>query len=209
MKIAIIGASAGVGLATTQRALEQGHTVVTLSRRIDSLPDHPHLKKVQGSSTNLSAVKTVVDGVDAIVVTLGTGKSTKATTLFTDSAQVLLQALEEEARTPPLIVLTGFGAGDSAAYLSVVVKLFFTLFFKALYDNKSDMERLISSRYDQWEMVRPGQLTDGLLTGQYRVLATVVKGMKVKRISRADVAHFLVAQAERPTYIGKCPALTY
>ena len=209
MQIAIIGASAGVGFKATQRALEQGHAVVTLSRRIDSLPDHPHLRSIQGSSTNLADVKAVVDGADAIVVALGTGTSTKATTLFTDSAQVLLQALEEDVNTAPLIVLTGFGASDSAAYLSGVVKLFFTLFFKGLYDNKSDMERLITARYDQREMVCPSHLTDGPMTGQYRVLDTLVKGMKVRRISRADIAHFLIAQAERPTSIGTYPVLTY
>ncbi len=26
---------------------------------------------------------------------------------------------------------------------------------------------------------------------------------------RADVAHFMVAEAEHPTYVGKYPALTY
>jgi hypothetical protein len=33
--------------------------------------------------------------------------------------------------------------------------------------------------------------------------------MKVGAISRADVAHFMVAQAENATYLGKYPALTY
>jgi hypothetical protein len=33
--------------------------------------------------------------------------------------------------------------------------------------------------------------------------------MKVRAISRADVAHFMVSQAENPTYLRKYPALTY
>jgi len=40
------------------------------------------------------------------------------------------------------------------------------------------------------------------------VLDDLVKGMRVGAISRSDVAHFMVAQAERPTYIGKYPALS-
>jgi hypothetical protein len=58
-------------------------------------------------------------------------------------------------------------------------------------------------------MVRPGRLTNGSMTGRYRVLDTLTDGMKVGAISRADVSQFLVAQAEQPTYLGKYPALTY
>jgi hypothetical protein len=36
-----------------------------------------------------------------------------------------------------------------------------------------------------------------------------VEGMRVGSISRSDVAHFMVAQAEQPTYLGRFVALTY
>jgi putative NADH-flavin reductase len=70
------------------------------------------------------------------------------------------------------------------------------------------MEHLIATGYPSWEIVRPGRLTDGKMTGRYRVLDNLVKGMRVGAISRSDVAHFMVAQAERPTYLGKYPALS-
>jgi putative NADH-flavin reductase len=47
------------------------------------------------------------------------------------------------------------------------------------------------------------------MTGRYRVLDDLVKGMKVGAISRSDVAHFMVAQAEHPTYLGKYVGLSY
>jgi len=68
LKIAIIGASAGVGLEATRLALQQGHEVTTLSRRIDSLPDHPKLNRVQGSSTNPQDVRAALEGSDAILL---------------------------------------------------------------------------------------------------------------------------------------------
>lgn len=208
MKIAIIGASAGVGLEATRCALQQGHEVITLSRRIDPLPEHPNLRKVQGSSTSLKDVKAAVEGAAAILVTIGTGNSTKATTLYSDSARTLLQVLHETDSSAPLIVLTGFGAGESWSYNSLPMKLLFSLLLKAVYAGKSEMERLIAAGYTRWEMVRPGRLTDGAMTGRYRVLDDLVKGMRVGTICRADVAHFMVAQAEHPTYLGKYPALT-
>lgn len=208
MKIAIIGASAGIGLETTRLALEREHEVTTLSRRRVSLPDQARLKRVQGSATNPHDVRVAVEGADAILVTLGV-KSPFATTLFSDSARLLLQVLAEKEATPTLIVLTGFGAGDSWGYNSFLMKLMFTLLLKKVYADKSEQERLIAGGYSRWEIVRPGRLTNGAMSGRYRVLDQLVDGMKVGAISRADVAHFMVGQAEHPTYLGKCPALTY
>ena len=208
MKIAIIGASAGIGLETVRQALERGHDVTTLSRRKVSLPDQPRLTKVQGSATNPDDVRGAVEGAEAILVTLGV-KSPLATTLFSDSARLLLQVLGEKGVSPTLIALTGFGAGDSWGYNSLPMKILFTLLLKAVYADKSEQERLIAGGYSRWEIVRPGRLTNGAMTGRYRVLDQLVEGMKVGAISRADVAHFMLAQAENQTYLGKYPALTY
>ncbi len=208
MKIAIIGASAGIGLASTRLSLERGHEVATLSRRRVSLPDHANLKRVQGSATNSDDVRVAVEGADAILMTLGV-KSPFATTLFSDSSRLLLQVLGEKGVSPTLIALTGFGAGDSWGYNSLPVKILFTLLLKKVYADKSEQERVIAGGYSRWEIVRPGRLTNGAMTSRYRVLDQLVDAMQVGAISRADVAHFMVAQAENPTCLGKYPALTY
>ncbi len=208
MKIAIIGASAGIGLETTRLALEKGHEVTTLSRRVVSLPDHAKLRRVRGSATSLNDVRAAVERTDAILVTLGV-KSPFATTLFSDSARLLLQALQETGSSPSLIALTGFGAGESWSYNSLPMKILFTLLLKAVYADKSEQERVIASGYPRWEIVRPGRLTNGTMTSHYCVLDGLEEGMQVGAISRSDVAHFMVAQAEQPTYLGKYVALTY
>ncbi len=208
MKVAVLGASAGIGLQVVRLALERGHEVTALSRRVVPLSDHTRLRKVQGSATNPNDVRAAVQGAEAILVTLGV-KSPFATTLFSDSARILLQTIGEMGSSPTLIVLTGFGAGDSWRYNSFPMRLMFTLLLKKVYEDKSEQERIIAEAYPRWEIVRPGRLTNGAMTGRYRVLDELVEGMKVGAISRADVAHFMVAQAENPTYLGKYPALTY
>lgn len=208
MKITIIGASAGIGLETTRLALERGHDVTTLSRRKVPLPDHAKLRRVHGSATNPNDIRTVLEGADAVLVTLGV-KSPFVTTLFSDSARLLLKALGEKESSPTLIVLTGFGAGDSWGYNSLPMKLMFSLLLKKVYADKSEQERVIAGGYPRWEIVRPGRLTNGAMTGRYRVLDQLVDSMKVGAISRVDVAHFMLAQAENPTYLGKYPTLTY
>jgi len=208
MKITVIGASAGIGLQCTRLALEEGHEVATLSRRIVPLPDHVKLRRVQGSATSLNDVRAAVDGAEAILVTLGV-KSPLATTLFSDSARILRRVVEEMGSSPILIVLTGFGTGESWSYNSLPMRMLFTLLLKKVYADKSEQERVITSGYPRWEIVRPGRLTNGAMTSRYRVLDHLVKGMRVSAISRSDVAHFMLAQAEHPTYLGKYVALTY
>jgi putative NADH-flavin reductase len=208
MKIAVIGASAGIGLESTRLALQKGHEVTSLSRRIIPLPDHAKLRRVQGSATNPNDVRAAVEGADAVLITLGV-KSPFPTTLFSDSARILLRVLQETGSSATLIVLTGFGAGESWSYNSLPMKVLFTLLLKAVYADKSEQERVVAAGYPRWEIVRPGRLTNGAMTGRYRVLDDLVSGMKVGAISRSDVAHFMMAQAENPTCLGKYPALTY
>jgi putative NADH-flavin reductase len=208
MRISVIGGSAGVGLQVTRLALQKGHEVTTLSRRVVPLSDHANLRRVQGSATNPSDVQAAVEGAEAILVTLGV-KSPFATTLFSDSARILLRVLQETGSSATLIMLTGFGTGDSWGYNPFPMKILFTLLLKKVYADKGEQERIIAAAYPRWEIVRPGRLTNGTMTGRYRVLDELVEGMRVGAISRSDVAHFMVAQAEQPTYLSKYVALTY
>jgi hypothetical protein len=51
-------------------------------------------------------------------------------------------------------------------------------------------------------------LTNGPRTGRYRAL-TDLQGIKGGKISRADVADFMLSQAKSPHFIGKTPLLIY
>ncbi|MCP9456723.1 MAG: NAD(P)H-binding protein, partial [Nitrospira sp.] len=143
MKIAVIGASAGIGLQVVRLALERGHEVATLSRRVVPVPDRANFRKVQGSVAEEDKVKAVVEGAEAICVTLGV-KSPLATKLFSSSARLLLHMLKELNMSPTLIVLTGFGAGDSWSYNSLPMRIFFTLLLRAVYADKTEQERVIA-----------------------------------------------------------------
>ena len=57
-------------------------------------------------------------------------------------------------------------------------------------------------------IVRPAGLTNGKLTGKYHVFNDL-KGVTAKRISRLDVADFILKQLKNPTQFGKTPLLTY
>lgn len=205
--ISIIGASAGVGALCVQRALERGHRVRTLSRRVDSLPSHPALQVVRGSATDVQPLRRALQCANAIVVALGTGMDRKPTTLYSDFGRALLQLQPELAQTP-LQILTGYGAGDSAAYQGPVAKLLFRLLLRAVYENKTALEEMVQASALNWSLVRPGLLTNGPAAAPPHVQVDYRPGMKVGSISRAAVARFLIEQAEQPSFQHCKPALS-
>lgn len=207
MNISIIGASSGVGLLAVQQALAKGYHVTTLSRSVATLPDHPRLTKVVGTATAAADLRRVLPGADAVLITVGSTQK-NATPLFTDTAHALLEATAEAPLTAPVLVLTGFGAGASAPYLSWWMRLVIKFFLQREYEDKAHLEALLAASRLNWEIVRPGMLTNGPPTGTYRVLPTLAPGMKVGRVSRADVADFLLRQAAQPTLLHQYPALT-
>jgi NAD(P)-dependent dehydrogenase (short-subunit alcohol dehydrogenase family) len=68
--IFITGASAGIGLALTQRWLERGDRVLALQRRSSPLLGHPHYRELRADLADLDAlpgqVRELVSGVDEI-----------------------------------------------------------------------------------------------------------------------------------------------
>lgn len=208
MNITIIGASAGAGLETVKRALERNHTVTTLSRSAIALPANKKLVTLKGSATNKTDLQKSIENADAVIVALGTGKSMKATTLYSDFATLLVEVQQETNTQIPFILLTGFGAGDSGAYNSFIMKLFFKLLLKDVYADKTRMEEIIASSKMKWEIVRPGLLKDKPLTEKYRAEEKLYRGIHIGGINRADVADFLVKQAENPTNLFKYISLS-
>lgn len=201
MKITIIGASAGVGLETTKRALERNHHVTTLSRSEISLPGNPNLTALKGNATNKDDFKKSIEKANAVIVALGTGKSMKPTTLYSDLAKLLVEVQGETNTQIPFIVLTGFGAGESGRYNGMIMKIFFKFLLKDVYADKTKMEKIITASKLKWEIVRPGLLKGRPLTEQYRVETKLYKRINIRSINRSDVADFLVKQAENPTFL--------
>ncbi len=208
MNITIIGASAGVGLETVKRALDRNHNVTTLSRSEINLPSNPNLTMLKGSATNNDDLKKSIEKADAVIVALGTGKSMKPTTLYSDFAKLLVEVHSKTNTQIPFIILTGFGAGQSGQYNGFIMKLFFRFLLKDVYADKTKMEELITNSKIKWEIVRPGLLKDKPLTEKYRVETKLNKGINIGSINRTDVADFLVKQAEKTTELNKYVSLS-
>ena len=208
MNITIIGASAGIGLETVKRGLDRNHSITTLSRSGIEIEEKKSLKVILGDATNKADLLSSIQNADAIIVTLGTGKNMNATTLFSDFAQLMVEIHKENKIDIPFIFVTGFGAGESKNYVPWLVKMFLKYFLKDVYADKTKMEEFITNSDLNWTVVRPGRLFDKELTEKYRIENKLFKGINVGGINRADVADFLIKQAEKQTELKKYIAIS-
>ncbi len=203
MNITIIGASAGIGLETVKRGLNRNHSITTLSRSEINIEEKQSLNMILGDAINKADLFKSIQNADALIITLGTGKNMKATTLFSDFAKLILEIHNENKITIPFIFVTGFGAGESKNYVPWLVKMFLKYLLKDVYADKTKMEELITHSDLNWTVVRPGRLLDKELTEKYRIENKLFKGINIGGINRADVADFLIKQAENQTELKK------
>lgn len=207
--ILVIGGSSGIGLETVEQALERGHAVRAFARSATGIDlEHDRLVKVDGDALEPEAVQAALDGVDAVVQSLGIplnpGTILGGTRLFSEATRVLLPAMASRS-VKRLIAVTGYGAGDSGATMNPFNRLGFNAVFARIYADKSEQEAMIKASDLDWTIARPVVLTSGS-AGDYRVRAKPAD-FRMGFISRASVADFLVSEVEHGRFVRQAPVL--
>jgi putative NADH-flavin reductase len=199
VRILVIGASQGIGWAVCEAAAARGHVVRGLSRR-GTLPGTSALTitAIKGDALNPADVASALADTDVVVQALGVPASldllSKPVSLFSSATRVLLDAMAK-AGVRKLVCVTGFGAGDSRASISLLQRLPFELVLGRAYDDKSVQEGLIEHSDTDWLIVRPGVLVNCRTVGSYRVLTSPGE-WRNGIVARVDVADFIVKRIE-------------
>jgi putative NADH-flavin reductase len=208
--VLVIGASGGIGRETLSAALDAGHRVRAFSRSANEIDlENSYLEKHSGDAMNEAGIDAALDGIDVVVQTLGIGADElfKSVNLFSKSTRILIAAMQRR-NVRRLIVVTGFGAGDSREAIGCLQRIPFRLFLGRAYNDKDVQERLIKESGLDWTIVRPGILTKGARTGRYRVLVEPSQ-WRNGVISRADVADFIVRSIDDDGRAQQAPVLIW
>lgn len=209
MKLVIFGATGTVGRQVVAQALEQGHTVTAFARNLTKLDiQHPQLSCTQGDVMDALAVEQAIQGQDAVVCVLGAGKRLKST-IRSEGTRQIIQAMEKIGMRR-LICLSTLGTGDTWSNLDFYWKyVMFGFILRQVFADHERQEVLVRNSNLDWTIVRPGALTDGPLTGDYRHNFPSSDRTITLQISRADVADFILKQLSDRSSLYQAPSLSY
>jgi putative NADH-flavin reductase len=206
--VLIVGATGGTGRQLVAQALERGHTVTVLVRTPAKLEiTHEHLQVLQGDVLDYASVEAAVRGQGAVISALGHKRYFGPTRILSEGTRNLLRAMEAQS-VPRLICETSLGLGNSAGRMGLYYTLFVIPVILPFYFwDKARQERLIEASRVEWVIVRPGALTNGPKRTTYRHGHDIGSFVRTVRISRADVADFMLNQLTRDTYLRTAPGV--
>jgi putative NADH-flavin reductase len=116
----------------------------------------------------------------------------------------------EQAGVKRLVFESSLGVGDSKWKMGVVHNLVaIPLFLRNIFADKEVQEQIITSSKLDWVIVRPAALTNGKQRNAYRAGSDIGHWFIPSRISRADVAAFMLKQLTNDEYLRKTPGLAY
>lgn len=207
MRIAVFGATGTVGRHVVEQALERGHEVTAFTRDAANVTlGHPDLRVVTGDVLDVDAVQRAVAGQDAVVVALGNGRKG---VVRAEGTRTVMEAMRRTGVTR-LVCQSTLGAGDSRANLNFLWKyVMFGLLLRPAYADHQRQETYVREATDlDWTIVRPSAFTDGPATGDFRRgFGADVTGLELK-ISRADIASFLLDQLTDTSYRNRAVAIS-
>ena len=206
MKILILGSTGGTGQQLVTQALEQNHEVTALVRDPSKLNvSHERLTVIKGNVLDKNVLQKALKEKDAVISALGVGKSLKSGDLISTAVSILIPEMNKE-NVKRLIFLSAFGVGETFKQANFIQKIIFRLPLKNLYADKSKADENVRNSNLEWTLVFPVLLTNNIPTGKYKVGEKLpMKGMP--KISRADVADFMLTQLNDNTFLRKCPVI--
>jgi putative NADH-flavin reductase len=193
-----------------EQALERGYAVTALVRNPSRLQvEHEQLKVVQGDVLDYGSVEAAVRGQEAVISALGHKRFFYPTRILSEGTGNLLRAMQTHG-VPRFVCETSLGIGDSAGRMGLYYTLFvIPVILPFYYWDKTRQERLIAASPMEWIIVRPGVLSNGRKRATYRHGHHIGSFILAVRISRADVADFMLNQVEDDMYLRTAPGVCW
>ena len=207
MKVLIFGPTGSIGRELVKQALEQGHVVTAFARNPAKVDlEHADLTVIQGDVMDPAVVERAVPGHETVLCSLGAGLKGK---VRSEGTRNVIRAMEN-AGVRRLICQSTLGVGDSRGNLNTYWKyLMFGLLLRRAYADHVSQETYVKQSGLDWIIVRPAAFTNGNRTGEYRHGFPSTDKTTTLKISRADVADFMLKQVVNDMYLHKTPGLSY
>jgi putative NADH-flavin reductase len=210
VRLTIFGASGQTGVRLVEQGLALGHRITAFVRDPKSIATrHENLDVVMGDVGSPDDVARVINGQDVVLLALGV-KMGVADQVCTNTTANVVPAMQDFG-VRRLINIGGMGTGPARDQLSAFGKFVaggLRMLDRHAFRDKESQEVLIRNSDLDWVNVCPPWLTNGPHTGVYK-FGVDLRPPVTAKISRADVADFMLKQVMDTTFVGKNPILYY
>jgi len=208
MKILLFGATGTTGKLILEYLLHNNQEVTCFVRNPDKLSiKNTLLTVVKGSVLDQAAIEQALHGKELVISALGK-KPTWSDTSMSQATDCIVQAMEKTG-TKRMIMISTLGIKETKGMMG----FFFTYVLQSVllknnFSEKEKQEAILQNSNINWIAVRPSLLTNGTRTGKYK--EGFPAGEKINpKISRADVADFIVKNVLTTTYNKVAVNLSY
>lgn len=204
--VVIFGATGGTGRQLIEQALAAGYRVRAFARNPASISNtHEHLDVVKGDVFDPATIDPALDRADAVLCALGALPWGSPPVCSVGTRNIIESMRRHGVRR--LVCETAFGLGTTWTELPLFGRIFARFIIRKYLDDKIVQENLIRDSDLAWVIVRPTRLTNGPLTRQYRS-GTNLSFTRSPKISRANVAAFMIEQLREPTFLRQAVTVT-
>jgi putative NADH-flavin reductase len=215
MKLTIFAATGGIGREALRQAVAAGHQVTAVARNPQNLRGASRTVAVDLASPDPGALASALEGADAVLSCLG--PRSKSDTGIASKGTAGIIAAMQAARVRRIVVVSAAPVATVAApgaprppkhdpgdgfFMRYLLAPATKAALKSQYVDLAIMEDDLRRSGLEWTAVRPPRLNSKPLTTTSRTaLGTNVRGGLT--ISRADVAHLMLAVLDQPETIGR------
>lgn len=208
MEILIFGANGGTGKLLVKEGLAQGHHITAFVRNPNSLTiKAKNLSVFKGDVLNPKEVESAIKGQEVVISALGSKASDvmwKPNTVISDGVKNIVRSMKHE-KARRLLFIASFGLNKN---IFLPEKIFFRIILKNVFADIPNQERLIKESGLDWTIVHPAPLINAPKTGVYNQGEDLPIGL-FSKISRADVADFILKNINTANLIGKAVTISY
>jgi len=206
--ILVFGATGRTGIKMVAQGLEQGHHITAFVRNPAKLQlNDKNLSFITGNVLDSTDVENSIKGQDIVIVMLANKTSEaikQSNTIISEATKNIISGMKNH-NVKRLLFVSSFGLNKK---IFLPEKLFIKIVLKNIFADIPKQEDLIKQSGLDWTIVRPARLVDEIKTGKYKVGQDIRIGL-FSKISRDDVADFLVKNLQNETLIGKTITVSY
>jgi len=208
-KIALFGGTGKTGKEFLALALEEGYTVKSLVRNASKVDQqHANLEVIQGDVLDAADVEQTVAGTDIVVSLFGHVKGSPEW-LQTNGTKNIVEAMKKH-HVERIISLSGgglpFPEKDKPKFPDKAIRFIMKIAVPKILNDAIEHHKVLKESELKWEIVRGPRLTDGPFTGKYRVGWVGVNAST--KVSRADLAHFILKEVKEEQFVHQMPFIS-